>query len=67
MDDINIVIKTLRTETDQKIMTTIKEIGDKIHPSIQLETDYASNYEMQRVPILDLMVWIEGSKILYEY
>ena len=65
--DINIVIKTLRTETDQKIMTTIKEIGDKIHPSIQLETDYPSNYEIQRVPILDLMVWIEGSKILYEY
>ena len=34
-------------------------IGDDIHSSIQLEVDYPSNHRDQKLPILDLKVWLE--------
>jgi len=37
----------------------VKQIGDSIHSSIQLEIDVPSNHTDQKVPILDLKVWID--------
>ena len=46
----------------------IKEIGNGIHASIQLEADYPSRYEDKKVPILDLKVWVnEEDKVVHEY
>ena len=44
---------------DERTMTLIKQIGNDIHPSIQLEVDYPSKPQDGRLPILDLKVWIE--------
>ena len=40
-------------------MAIVSQIGNDIHPSIQLEIDCPSNHEDGKVPILDLKVWIE--------
>ena len=40
-------------------MTLIKQIGNDIHPSIQLEVDYPSKHQDSKLPILDLRVWKE--------
>jgi len=59
------------TEKDERTMKIIKQIGDSIHPSIQLEVDYPSNNEDRKLRILDLKVWIEriGEQrlIVYEH
>ena len=46
-------------EADLRTFRLIKQIGDSIHPSIQLEIDVPSNYPDNKVPNLDLKVWIE--------
>ena len=53
----------------------IKDVGNSIDPSIQLEVDVPSNHEDGKMPILDLKVWMreveteEGlkRKILHEH
>ena len=58
-------------EADKRTMNLIKQIGNDIHPSIQLEVDYPTKYPDGKMPILDLKVWIEqterGSRILHEF
>ena len=44
---------------DERTMTLIKQIGNDIHPSIQLEIDYPSKHQDGKLPILDLKVWME--------
>ena len=48
-----------RVNSDQRTMLLIKQIGDDIHPSIELEVDYPSKHRDQKLPILDLKVWLE--------
>ena len=38
----------------------IKQVGNDIRPSIQLEVDYPSNHQGGKLPILDLKVWVES-------
>ena len=46
----------------------IRETGNKIHTSIQLEEDCPANYADNKVPILDIKVWVnEDGKIRHEY
>ena len=45
--------------SDKRTMEVIREIGNSIHPSIQLEVDYPSNHEDGKMPILDLKVWVQ--------
>ena len=57
---------------DRKTMKVVRDIGNSIHPSIQLEVDYPSNYEDGKIPLLDLKVWIQegndgSSKIINEF
>ena len=44
---------------DGRTMTSVKQIRNNIHPSIQLEVDYPSKHQDRKLPILDLKVWIE--------
>ena len=70
VDDINMIIdsKYKGEEQDKKMFEEIKNIGNNIHTSIQLETDYPMNYEDKKVPILDVKVWIdEDGNVLHEY
>ena len=70
VDDINIIIdsKYNGEDQDKKMFEEIKNIGNSIHTSIQLETDYPMNYEDKKVPILDVKVWIdEENQVLHEY
>lgn len=40
-------------------MELSKEVGNRIHNSIQIEVDYLSRHEENLMPILDLKVWID--------
>ena len=52
-------------------MDLLKEIGNSIHRSIQLVTDFPSNNDDEKVPILNLKVWMEEKDrkriIMYEH
>ena len=41
---------------DRRMMEIVRDIGNSIHPSIQLEVDYPSNYKDGKMPLLDLKV-----------
>ena len=56
---------------DKRTMEIIKTVGNSLHPSIQLETDYPSNYEDGMMPSLDLKVCVRDidgeKKIVHEF
>ena len=56
---------------DLRTMLLLKDIGNDIHPSIQIEVDCPSKHADNRMPILDLKVWVdkteERSKIMHEH
>ena len=49
----------VNTPPDERTMKRLQEIGNGIHPSIQLTVDYPSRNESRRVPILDTEQWIQ--------
>ena len=57
---------------DRWTVEVVRDIGNSIHPSIQLEVDYPSNYEDGKMPLLDLKVWVQedndgSSRIIHEF
>ena len=48
-----------KEEEDALYMGIIQEVGNTIHPSIQLERDCPSLHEDKKLPILDIKVWVE--------
>ena len=83
VDDINMIIDKQKEATqnrdekeDLAIMEKVREIGNSIHPSIEITTDTPAQNPDKKQPILDLKVWPEvrkgkdGSnttKILHEF
>ena len=66
VDDENIVCKAVPEtesntgeEPDERTMKRLQEIGNGVHPSIQLTIDFPSNNANGRVPILDTEQWIQ--------
>lgn len=47
------------SQVDRRCMTMLQQLGNRIHPSIQLEVDYLSHHGDGRLPILGLKVWVE--------
>ena len=45
--------------SDKRTMSLIKLIANDIHPSMKVEIDFPSNHEDDKMPILDLKVWLE--------
>ena len=41
-----------------RTMTELRKMADSIHPMIQLEEDHCHNHQDQKLPILDLKVWV---------
>ena len=59
-------------DKDEVMMELMKEIGNSIHPSIQLTTDYPSKNTDKKIPILNVKVWPEMSEqgytnVMYEH
>ena len=46
-------------DDDKRTFDIIKQIGNSIHRSIQLEVDVPSSHDDKKIPILDLKVWVE--------
>ena len=87
VDDINFIInkqkqirenrsKQEEEEEDKEIMEKIRQIGNKIHKSIEIEVDTPAQHKDKKMPILDLKMWkeiredIDGrkySKIIHEF
>ena len=63
-DDIDLIVENEKEngkEQKEKENNTLKQcmqIADDIHPSIQVTGDIPTNYNDNRLPILDLKVWI---------
>ena len=59
------------SEKEKETAGRIKEMGDQIHESIVLKTDWPSNHPDNKLPILALKVWLEkkdGKRIvMHEY
>ena len=49
---------------DEMCMELLKEVGNSIHKSIQIEVDYPSRHEDNLMPILDLKVWIDRKNVI---
>ena len=87
VDDINFIINKLKQirenrieqeeeEEDKEIMEKIRQIGNSIHKSIEIEVDTPANHKDKKMPILDLKMWKEiredkegkkCSKIIHEF
>ena len=67
-DDINIILNNThdemlgKQELEDATIKFIKQKSDSIHKSIIVTGDIPSNYEDNRLPILDLKVWIGEMK-----
>ena len=70
VDDINVIVKIPEGrenaettnnvgEIERNVMEIVKDIGNQIHNSIEIEVDYPSKYSDKKLPILDLKVWLE--------
>ena len=56
----NSVIPYVENQIVEKCgMSLVKEIGDSIHPSIQLETDCPAMHDDNKLPVLDIKMWVE--------
>ena len=44
---------------DKRTMQRLQEIGNSIHPSIQVTTDFPSNNQNGRMPVLDTEHWLQ--------
>ena len=67
-DDINLALelgnptwidKNTEEPRDLMLMKKVKEIANRIEPSIKVTIDCCSNHEDQKTPILDVKVWVE--------
>ena len=61
------IIETKEDAKEEEVWNHIRETGNQIHQSIQLEADFPANYDEQKVPILDIKVWIENNCVKHEY
>ena len=52
---------------DQRTFNELLIIGNTLDPSIQLEMDVPSLHQDNKLPILDLKVWVEGNKIRHVF
>ena len=68
VDDINLLVEVKEETGEEELWKKIRELGDSIHESIQLEADYPAKYPDKKVPILDIKVWVDlEGKVMHEY
>ena len=67
--------QSMTEASDAHSMELLKDIGNDIHPCIQLEADYASRHTDNKLPMLDVKMWVERTqdsdsswcKIMHEF
>ena len=64
VDDINILAEDTMTigAPDEGVMTIIQNEANSIHPSIKTTIDFRSNYADDKLPMLDIKLWIGKNK-----
>ena len=74
VDDINIIAK-MNTNTEQprtkgeiekQGMELFQKIGNGIHKSIKLEIDHPGRHDDEKMPLLDVKVWLEEQENTYQ-
>ena len=50
---------TNEVDANKTTMEKVQSIANGIHPSIYVTIDYPSNHPNNRLPVLDLQLWIE--------
>ena len=78
-DDVNFVVENIgvitgisKHEREEQTVSKVKELAERIDPSIRVTTDMCLNYNDRRLPLLDIKIWIgrdsEGnSRILHTH
>ncbi len=61
------VVNDMNIAADARAMRLVKLVGESIHNSIKLETEYPSKYEDGKMPTLDLKVWVDDTTKQIEY
>ena len=64
VDDINVIAKSTPRENgddppDKRTMLRIQQLANTIHDSIRVTVDYPSNNDNGRIPVLDLVQWLQ--------
>ena len=55
-------------EDDRRTMRLLREVSDSVHPKLQFEEDFPSNYSDEKIPILDLKCWMDDdNKVWHEH
>ena len=62
-DDVNIGLDTtdspeLHDKNDEAVMKHLKKLADSMDENLTVSTDYCSNNDDRKTPILDLKVWV---------
>ena len=67
VDDSNQAVKVSDDETIEEVVDKLKEIANSILPGIKMEVDVPSNHEDDKLPILDMKVYMKDNYIVYEH
>ena len=54
-------------EGDKITARVVREVANSITDMVQMEEDFPSNHPSNKLPILDLEVWMEGDTILHQF
>ena len=60
--DESVVEQERAVKADKRCMTLVQKIGNSIHPSIELEVDFPSKHDDDKLPILDLKKSLGGDE-----
>ena len=61
-----IAVDTLRP-LDERTAAFLCEVTDSIHPSIKVKADYPSKSLDQKMPLLDLKLWVEKDTVRFSF
>ena len=73
MDDLNMALKVKKARTDgenldMKTARELRIVANSVMPrSVVMEKDFPSNHESGRLPILDMVMWMENNTISHQH
>ena len=48
-------------------MEVLKDIANTIYDCVQFTVDYPTNNDSEKVPVLDLNVYVKGDQVVHEF
>ena len=52
---------------DKRTMEVLKDIANTIYDCVQFTVDYPTNNDSEKVPVLDLNVYVKGDQVVHEF